>query len=153
MDELQHPCQFVVHCKARKWQNISSQDWYEYAEQSANGLANCILSHLTCLGHFATQSVNTDIDNPDIQKFTTNLQKIDLPSVFAIVDGQAVFVGIRYRKDGLTDVQKEAISALILVGVSVYVACDFQGFYEWFSALIKGFSEADALPFGPPPIW
>ena len=105
----------------------------KYSDRDANGLTRCIVDYLNFSGHFATRLQSTGQYRADLQKFVGSQQRAGMPDVLAVVEGQAVFVEVKAGNDRLSDAQKATHTALTNAGAAVYVAHDFQGFYDWFT--------------------
>ncbi|GAB3931867.1 VRR-NUC domain-containing protein [Larkinella terrae] len=106
----------------------------KYNDRDANGLTRCIVDYLNLSGYFSTRLASTGTYRTDLQRFVSSQQKAGLPDVFGVVEGHAVFVEVKVGKDRLSDVQKQTITQLKQAGAWVYVADNFQGFYDWFKA-------------------
>ena len=106
----------------------------EPKDETANQLTRRIVSHVRANGGFATRLQSTGTYRDDLKKYVPNQQVSGLPDVFAVVEGRAVFVEVKAGKDRLSDVQKQTIAALEQAGAWVYVAHNFEGFQEWFTA-------------------
>ncbi|MBO0937866.1 VRR-NUC domain-containing protein [Fibrella sp. HMF5335] len=109
----------------------------KYSDKSANDLTRCIVDFFTYSGHFATRLQSVGTYREDLKKFVGSQQRRGLPDVFAVVHGRAVHVEIKVGKDQLSNDQKEAIADLQKSGAAVYVARDFQGFFDWFNSLTR----------------
>ena len=102
--------------------------------EMANSLTRRIVAHIQDDGHFVTRLQSTGTYKEDLKKYVPSQQRAGMPDVFAVVAGRAVFVEVKAGKDFLSDVQKQTISDLNRAGARVYVAYDFQGFIDWFTA-------------------
>ena len=133
---LEHLCQLADQSKAAKHPTLPAYARVKakYSDRSANDLTRCIVDYLTLSGHFATRLQSTGTYRADLNRYIPSQQRRGLPDVYAVVHGRAVHVEIKI-KDRLSDDQKQAISDLQQAGASVFVARDFQGFYDWFNAL------------------
>ena len=87
----------------------------------------------------------------DAGQFIPSQQRDGFPMVYGVVKGHAVFVEVVVIPDQLFELQKETISDLIEAGASGFVARNFIGFVDWFTALLPTLTNDDALPFGPAP--
>lgn len=148
---LEHLNALADEDKARRYPNAPHRVKANYSDKSANGLTHCIVDWFAFHTPFSTRLQSTGTYRADLQKFVPSQQRPGMPDVFAVVDGRAVFAEVKIGADRLSDVQKATISDLIKSGASVYVARDFQGFYDWYVALFPALTDADALPFGPTP--
>ncbi|GAB3639718.1 VRR-NUC domain-containing protein [Spirosoma arcticum] len=106
----------------------------KYNDRDANGLTKCIVDFCNLTGHFATRLQSTGTYRADVNKYIPSQQRAGLPDVFAVIEGRAVFVEVKHGFDRLSEVQNETISDLQRAGASVYIARDFQSFYNWFTA-------------------
>ena len=106
----------------------------KYNDRDANSLTRCVVDYCNLTGHFATRLQSTGTYRADVSKYIPSQQRAGLPDVFAVVEGRAVFVEVKHGADGLSDVKKGTISDLQSEGARVYVARDFQSFYDWFTA-------------------
>lgn len=148
---LQHLSQLADAAKAAKYPTVPYPVKSKYSDKSANDLTRCIVDYLNLSGHFATRLSSTGTFRADIGKYIPSQQRVGLPDVFAVVEGHAVLIEIKIGADRLSDAQKRAITCLKRAGACVYVARDFQSFYDWFTALLPTLTEDDSLPFGPTP--
>ncbi|NDU95246.1 VRR-NUC domain-containing protein [Spirosoma terrae] len=103
-----------------------------YTDKSANDLTTAVVDYLNLSGFFATRLASTGTFRADLQKYVPSRQRSGLPDVMAVVDGRSVFIEVKVGKDRLSEEQREAINDLENAGASVFVAGDFQGFYDWF---------------------
>ncbi len=103
----------------------------KYSDKSANGLTRSIVDWFNYSGHFATRQQSTGQYRADLQRFVPSRQFAGMPDIYAVVEGKAIHVEIK-MKDRLSDDQKEAIRRLRAAGAAVYVATDFQGFWDWY---------------------
>lgn len=106
----------------------------KYNDRDSNGLTTCIVNYCNLTGHFATRLASTGTYRADVGRYIPSQQRAGLPDVFAVVDGRAVFVEVKIGADRLSDAQKETIANLEKAGASVFIARDFQTFYDWFAA-------------------
>ena len=134
-----HLCQLADQRKAAKHPTLPAHARVKakYSDKSANELTRCIVDYLTLSGHFATRLQSTGTYRADLQRFIPSQQRAGLPDVFAVVNGHAVHIEIKVGKDRLSEDQKQAISDLKQAGASVFIAQDFQTFYDWFNALTR----------------
>lgn len=148
---LAHLCQLVDQRKAQRSPNYPAKriPRSKYSDVTANGLKRCIVDYLNLSGHFAIKLTSTGTYRADLQKFVASQQRSGMPGVLACVNGQFIGVEVKIGTEQLSKEQKETIVGLIRADVSVYVARDFQGFYDWFTALVPILNNADNLPFGP----
>ena len=103
-----------------------------YSDKSANDLTTAIVVYLNLSGHFATRLASTGTFRADLQKFIPSKQRSGLPDVLAVVNGQALFVEVKYGRDRLSHDQRETIADLEKAGASVLTTHDFQDFFDWF---------------------
>ncbi len=103
-----------------------------FSDKSANELTRCIVRWFQINGHFSTRLQSVGTFRNDIKMFVKSQQRKGLPDVLACVDGRLVAVEIKYGKDVLSTDQKEAIAELKAAGALVFVAVDFQSFYDWY---------------------
>ncbi|WP_020607694.1 VRR-NUC domain-containing protein [Spirosoma spitsbergense] len=124
---------FIVEETTRKPRSTKPKPNADRPE-TANELTRRIVKHVQDTGHFATRLQSTGTYREDLKKFVPSQQRAGLPDVFAIVDGQAVFVEVKAGKDRLSDTQRETIKTLLRAGAFVFVAHSFQEFDKWFTA-------------------
>ena len=134
---LTHLCQLADERKAAKHPTLPAHARVKakYSDQDANSLTRAVVDYLTLSGHFATRLQSTGTYRADLNRYIPSQQRRGLPDVFAVVHGRAVHIELKVGKDRLSDDQKPAISDLQQAGASVFVARDFQTFYDWFNAL------------------
>lgn len=70
-----------------------------------------------------------------------------MPDVCAVVQGRAIYVEVKVGEDRLSDAQKATVSALVRAHAYVYVARDFQGFYDWYQTFIAVIPPAAPTPY------
>ena len=133
MTALQHLCQLADAHKAAKHPTVPYRVRSKYSDKSANELTTAIVDYLNFSGHFATRLASTGTFRADLQKFVPSKQRPGLPDVMGVVDGRSVFVEVKYGRDTLSNYQQQAIIDLEHAGACVYIAHDFQGFYDWFT--------------------
>lgn len=148
MIALQHLNTLADRRKAEKHPTVPYRVKSAYSDRDANGLTRCIVDYLSLSGHFVTRLQSTGTYRADLDKYIPSQQRAGLPDVFAVVGDRAVFVEVKTGAGRLSDVQKKAIADLVRAGASVYIAKDFQGFYDWFTALVPILTDAENLPFG-----
>jgi hypothetical protein len=123
----------------------------KYNDKDANGLTACIVDWFTLNGHWATRLQSTGTYRNDIKKFVASQQRTGIPDVMGVMNGgHSVFIEVKVGRDCLSADQKQTISDLQVVGASVFVARDFQSFYDWFLALTASPDNVfdGATPFG-----
>lgn len=106
----------------------------KYNDKSSGKLTRCIVDYLNLSGHFATWLQSTGTYRADVGKYIPSQQRAGMPDIFSVVEGRAVFVEIKIGRNSLSQQQKETISDLQKAGAAVYVAKDFAGFLQWFTA-------------------
>jgi Holliday junction resolvase len=121
----------------------------KYNDRDANGLTKCVVDYLRLSGYFSTRLSSTGTYRADVGKYIPSQQRSGMPDVFAVVGGRAVFVEVKIGTDRLSDVQKETIADLEKAGAVIYIAHTFQGFYDWFTALLPTLADDADFPFGP----
>ncbi len=119
--------------KAIRYPNTPYRVKCKYSDKDANSLTTAIVDYINLTGNFATRLQSTGTFRADLQKFVPSQQRSGLPDVMAVIDGQALYVEVKFGKDRLSDDQKEAIAALQKAGASVYIAQNFQSFFDWFA--------------------
>ncbi|WP_157627075.1 VRR-NUC domain-containing protein [Spirosoma luteum] len=135
--------------KAEKHPNVPYRVKSKYSDKAANDLTTCIVDYLTLCGHFATRLQSTGTYRDDIKKWVPSQQKAGLPDTVAIVDSYVLFCEVKIGNDRVSEVQKATIESLLLSGAYVFIAKDFQSFYDWFTALQPQLHRAESLPFQP----
>ena len=146
---LKELCQLADRRKAERSPNYITRS--KCSDKDANGLTRCIVDYLNLSGHFATRLQSTGTYRADLQKFVPSTQRAGLPDLFAVVGGRAVFCEMKIGTDRLSDVQKETIADLEKAGAVIYIAHTFQGFYDWFTALLPTLAEVNTRSFGLAP--
>lgn len=109
----------------------------KYSDKKANDLTRAIVDFLNFSGYTATRLQSTGTYRADLQKFVPSQQRRGLPDIAAVVNGRAVYVEVKVGKDRLSNDQKEAIADLQRAGAAVYIASDFQGFFDWFNGFVQ----------------
>ncbi len=137
MTPLQHLSQLADAHKQKRSPNFPAKyiPRSKYSDKDAGGLTKSVVDYASLCGHFATRLQSTGTYRDDIKRFVGSQQRAGLPDVFIIVNGHAVFCEIKIGKDNLSDVQKQAIADLERAGASVFIARNFDCFYDWFNAL------------------
>lgn len=103
-----------------------------FSDKSANELTSCIVRWFHINGHFSTRLQSVGMFRDDIKTFVKSQQRKGLPDVLACVNGRLVAIEVKYGKDYLSTDQKQTIADLKAAGALVYVATDFEGFYQWY---------------------
>lgn len=134
MTALQHLNTIADLRKAEKHPNVPHRVKSKYSDKSANDLTRCIVDYCNLTGHFATRLSSTGTYRADVGKYIPSQQRLGLPDVFSVIGGRAVFIKVKIGADRLSDVQKATIADLQKAGALVYVAKDFAGFLQWFTA-------------------
>ena len=139
MNALQHLCQLADQRKAERSPNFPAKyiPRSKYSDRDANGLTRCVVDWLTLNGHFATRLSSTGIYREDLKKFVPSQQRAGMPDVLAVVNGHALFIEVKAGKDYVSTVQQNTHKALADAGAWVYVARNFQHFYDWFTNLTR----------------
>jgi VRR-NUC domain len=98
-----------------------------YSDKTANDLTRAIVDCFTLSGHFATRLQSTGTYREDLKRYVPSQQRRGLPDVFAVVH-----VEVKIGRDRLSSEQQQAIEELQAAGAAVFIAPDFQTFYQWF---------------------
>ncbi|XWW48381.1 VRR-NUC domain-containing protein [Fibrella sp. USSR17] len=109
----------------------------KYNDKKTNALTRAIVDFLNLSGHVATRLQSTGTYRADLQKYVPSQQRRGLPDVSAVVNGRAVYIEVKVGKDRLSTDQREAIADLKKAGAAVYIANDFQGFFDWFNGFTQ----------------
>ncbi len=134
MNAIQHLNRLADEAKAIKYPNVPTSRLVKsrYSDKSANDLTTAVIDFLNLSGCFASRLASTGTFRADLQKFIPSKQRSGLPDVMGVVNGRAIFVEIKIARDQLSDEQREAIADLTKAGAVVFVASNFQDFYEWY---------------------
>ncbi|MDB5239609.1 MAG: hypothetical protein JWP57_234 [Spirosoma sp.] len=138
---------FIAENTARKPRTARKKG--EPKPESANQLTRRIVSHIRKNGGFASRISSTGTYRADLKKFVPSQQVSGLPDVTGVLNGRSLWVEIKVARDQLSEAQKQTISGLIKAGACTYIARDFEGFLQWFTALQTLPSDAECIPFGP----
>jgi hypothetical protein len=126
--------------KARKHPNLPEHARVKskYTDATANDLTRCLVDFFELQEHFATRLASTGTYREDLKCYVPSQQVKGMPDVLACVApfGRLVAVEVKIGRDRLSNDQKATIAVLRASGALVYVATDFQGFYEWIVAQI-----------------
>jgi hypothetical protein len=111
----------------------------KFTDQNTNGLTMAVITTFQLHGFFATRIDSKGTYNQALKRFIPSNQKKGLPDVFAQGQGFApiwVEVKCKATRDRLKPHQKEVIDSLRNSGAIVFIAEDYQSFYEWFKSEI-----------------
>jgi hypothetical protein len=112
----------------------------KFSDSNTAGLTQAIICCFKLHGFFVTRIDSKGTWNQGLQRFIPSNQKKGLPDIFAqgiTKDGRAlppIWIEVKCAgtKDRLKPHQKQTIEQLKKSGAIVYVATDYQSFYEWF---------------------
>ncbi|NID10634.1 VRR-NUC domain-containing protein [Fibrella aestuarina] len=124
--------------KQKKYPNFPAHALIKarYRDKTANDLTTAIVDWLKLQGEgngFGTRLQSTGTFREDLGKFVPSRQRRGMPDVFGIVDGIAYFVEVKVGNDKLSADQLETIDKLKQAGARVFVAENFQAFFEWWN--------------------
>lgn len=111
----------------------------KFTDQNTNGLTTAVIECFRLHGFFATRIDSKGTYNQALKRFIPSNQKKGLPDVFAQAPGLPpiwVMVKCEATKDRLKPHQVEVIEQLRRSGALVFVATDFEDFYQWFKQTI-----------------
>ena len=115
----------------------------KYTDQNTNGLTTCVIDCFRLHGFFATRIDSKGTYNQALGRFIPSRQKKGLPDVFAQVPGlPPIWVEVKCEATGdrLRPHQEHTIDELRRSGAKVFIAEDFEGFYEWFKIVTRNVS-------------
>jgi hypothetical protein len=114
----------------------------KFRDTNTNGLTQAILACFKVHDMFATRIDSKGTFNQKLKRFIPSNQKKGLPDVFAQAPGlPPIWIEVKCQatNDRLKPHQEQTIEELRKSGAIVYVAGNFQDFYEWFkSKILKG---------------
>lgn len=107
----------------------------KYSGKDTNSLTKAVIDCFKLHGFFATRIDSKGTYNVALKRFIPSNQKKGLPDVFAqapCLPPIWVEVKCHVTRDTLKPHQKEVIEQLRNSGAIVYIATDFESFYQWF---------------------
>lgn len=107
----------------------------KFRDTNTNGLTQAILAYFKAHDIFATRIDSKGTYNQKLKRFIPSNQKKGLPDIFAQVAGlPPIWVEVKCAATGdrLRPHQEETIDQLRRSGAIVFIATDFESFYEWF---------------------
>lgn len=110
-----------------------------FNDQTTNDLTTAILAAFKVQGIFATRLDSKGTYNATLGKFIPSRQRKGMPDISALLhNGKAVFVEVKCKatRDRLRPDQEATITELKRNGAHVFIAQDFQSFWEWLTDLI-----------------
>ena len=110
-----------------------------FNDQTSNDLTQAILAAFKVHGIFATRLDSKGTYNAALGKFIPSRQRKGMPDISALLhNGKAVFVEVKCKatRDRLRPDQETTIAELKKNGAHVFIAQDFQSFWEWLTDLI-----------------
>ena len=110
-----------------------------YTDQTANGLAKCIIDWIILHGGDA-QRVNTTGMMRRIKgemKWTKSGSRRGSADIHAIMNGRALSIEVKVGKDRMSKFQKEEQARIERAGGLYYVATSMPDFIKWFNHNLK----------------
>lgn len=110
-----------------------------FSDKDTNSLTRAILKTFELHGIFATRIDSKGTYNAHLKRFIPSNQKKGLPDILSLPGGKSVWIEVKCKHTGdkLRPHQRERIEELRATGATVFLAEDFQSFYEWFLTHIK----------------
>jgi hypothetical protein len=109
----------------------------KFTDQNTNGLTLAVIKTFQLHGFFATRIDSKGTYNQALRRFIPSNQKKGLPDVFAQGQGlPPIWVEVKCAatKDRLKPHQKEVIESLQASWAVVFIAEDYESFYQWFKS-------------------
>lgn len=120
----------------------------KYTDQTTNGLTLAVVDCFKLHGLFATRIDSKGTYNQGLKRFIPSTQKKGLPDVFAQAAGlPPLWIEIKCEQtnDRIKPHQEETIRELRESGAVVYVAGNFEDFYDWFNSTVLKRDLTDTL--------
>jgi hypothetical protein len=108
----------------------------KYTDTNTNGLTKAVIDTFILSGMFASRIDSKGTYSQALKRFIPSNQKRGLPDVFAQAAGlPPLWIEIKCAatKDRLKPHQVEVIEQLRKSGAIVFIATEYQSFYEWFN--------------------
>ncbi len=105
-----------------------------FSDSDTNSLTRAILATFKLHAIFATRIDSKGTYNAHLKRFIPSNQKKGLPDILALPGGKATWIEVKCKatNDRLKPHQRERIEELRATGATVFIAEDFESFYEWF---------------------
>ena len=103
--------------------------------KTANGLTKCIMEYVKLRGGFCARINTMGVIRSG--KWTRSGSTLGMPDLQGVFNGLPFYVEVKHGQDRLSEIQRKRIAELEEAGAKVFVAHDFEGFFEWFNELIK----------------
>ena len=115
-----------------KFPNLPESARYigKFSDTSANSLTAAISEYVKLCGGFCARINTMGVIRSG--KWTKSGSTLGMPDLQGIYNSKVFYVEIKHGKDKLSEIQTKRIAEIEKAGGLVFVAHDFDGFYEWF---------------------
>lgn len=104
----------------------------KFRDDTANGLAACIVEYIRLNGGFASRVNNTGIFDPRTRRFRKSNTSKGLPDILATYNGFSLFIEIKIGLDRQSTFQRQVQLGQEQAGGMYFIARSFTLFKEWF---------------------